>query len=53
VFLLILGKMDPLPLAGMHLNAGFVALVVNLIVFIAVSLMTYDEKTADTTWRAE
>jgi SSS family solute:Na+ symporter len=53
VFFLILGKMDPMPLAGMNLNAGFVALVVNLIVFIAVSLMTYDEKTADTTWRAD
>lgn len=53
VFFLILGKMDPMPMAGMNLNAGFVALVVNLIVFIVVSLMTYDEKTADTTWKAE
>lgn len=40
VFSLILGKMDPFPFAGLNLNAGFVALVCNLIVFILVSLMT-------------
>lgn len=40
VFSLILGKMDPLPFAGLNLNAGFVALVCNLIVFILVSLVT-------------
>ena len=40
VFSLILGKMDPLPWAGMNLNAGFVALVCNLIVFFLVSLVT-------------
>ncbi|SFL35726.1 sodium:solute symporter family protein [Pelosinus propionicus] len=41
VFTLILGKMDPLPLAGMNLNAGFVALLTNLIVFVLISLFTY------------
>lgn len=40
VFALILGKMDPLPFAGMNLNAGFVAFVSNLIVFVLVSLVT-------------
>jgi len=40
VFSLILGKMDPMPLAGMNLNAGFVALICNLCVFILVSLVT-------------
>jgi SSS family solute:Na+ symporter len=41
VFTLILGKMDPLPFAGMNLNAGFVALLINSIVFILISLSTY------------
>lgn len=40
VFGLILGKMDPFPIGGMNLNAGFVALVVNLIVYVVVSLLT-------------
>lgn len=40
VFVLMLGKMDPLPVFGGHLNAGFVALVCNLIVFLVVSLAT-------------
>jgi len=40
VFSLILGKMDPFAFAGMNLNAGFVALVANLIVFVVVSLAT-------------
>jgi len=40
VFSLILGKMDPLPLAGMNLNAGFVALICNLAIFVLVSLVT-------------
>lgn len=40
VFALILGKLDPLPFAGLNLNAGFVALAANLAVFIAVSFMT-------------
>lgn len=47
VFGLILGKMDPLPFAGMNLNAGFVALVVNLAVFVGVSLATYSAPTTD------
>lgn len=41
VFALILGKMDPFPFAGMNLNAGFVALLINSIVFILVSLTVY------------
>lgn len=41
VFSLILGKMDPFPFAGMNLNAGFVALLVNLFVFVLVSLAVY------------
>ncbi|MDR7866968.1 MAG: sodium:solute symporter family protein [Sporomusaceae bacterium] len=40
VFFLILNKMDPFAIAGLHLNAGFVALVVNFVVFVAVSLAT-------------
>lgn len=44
VFTLILGKMDPLPFANMNLNAGFVALVVNMAVFVIVSLLTYNAK---------
>ncbi|HWQ62259.1 MAG TPA: sodium:solute symporter family protein [Negativicutes bacterium] len=40
VFYLILSKMDPLGFMGMNLNAGFVALVVNFIVFTVVSMAT-------------
>ena len=40
VFFLILNKMDPFAIAGLHLNAGFVALVVNFVVFVVVSLAT-------------
>lgn len=40
VFTLILGKMDPFPILGMNLNAGFVALVVNLVCYVVVSLLT-------------
>ncbi len=40
VFGLILGKMDPTPILGMNLNAGFVALVANLVVYVVVSLLT-------------
>jgi SSS family solute:Na+ symporter len=47
VFTLILGKMDPFPFAGMNLNAGFVALLVNTIVFVLVSLMVYTPVKAD------
>lgn len=46
VFGLITGKMDPLPFAGMNLNAGFVALAVNMVVFVTVSLMTYNAKSS-------
>jgi len=42
VFGLIIGKMDPVPFLGQHLNAGFVALVINLIIFVAISLVTYN-----------
>jgi len=41
VFTLILGKMDPFAIWGMNLNAGFVALVVNLLVYVVVSLVAY------------
>lgn len=41
VFAMILGNMDPYPFAGMNLNAGFVALVFNLAVFVTVSLAVY------------
>jgi SSS family solute:Na+ symporter len=44
VFALILGKLDPLPIGGLNLNAGFVALAANLAVFIAVSLATYSSE---------
>src|ERR1035437_8834916 len=40
VFYMILNKLDPLPIWGLHLNAGFAALVVNMVVFVAVSLAT-------------
>ncbi|MGE1061602.1 sodium:solute symporter family protein [Megasphaera paucivorans] len=45
VFYLMLNKMDPFPLMGIHFNAGFVALVCNFIVFIVVSLLTKEGKT--------
>lgn len=38
---LLLSKIDPVPILGLHLNAGFVALVVNTVVYIIVSLLTY------------
>jgi SSS family solute:Na+ symporter len=44
VFGLILGKLDPLPIVGMNLNAGFVALVVNMAIYIIVSLVTCSDK---------
>ena len=40
VFYMILNKLDPLPIWGLHLNAGFAALVVNMVVFVVVSLAT-------------
>lgn len=45
VFGLILGKMDPLPFAGLNLNAGFVALVANTATFVIVSLLTCSAST--------
>ena len=44
VFALILGKMDPMPFAGLNLNAGFVALIANTFVFVVVSLLTCNVK---------
>lgn len=44
VFYLMLNKMDPFPFMGEHLNAGFVALFFNLVVFIVVSLLTKSGK---------
>jgi SSS family solute:Na+ symporter len=40
VFYLMLNKLDPLTVGSLHLNAGFVALVVNMAVFLVVSLAT-------------
>jgi len=44
VFGLILGKMDPIPVAGMNLNAGSFALIVNMIVYVLVSLVTSSDR---------
>ena len=38
VFYTMLNKLDPLPVYGMNINAGFVALVANMAVFFLVSL---------------
>lgn len=40
VFYLMLNKLDPLAVGGLHFNAGFVALVANTAVFLVVSLAT-------------
>lgn len=40
VVYLTLSKLDPVAIFGMHLNAGFVALMVNLIVFVVISIFT-------------
>jgi len=40
VFYLMLHKLDPLAIGGLHFNAGFVALVVNMAVFLVVSMAT-------------
>ncbi len=45
VFFLILSKMDPFSFMGLHLNAGFVALVCNFVVFTVVSMATSSEET--------
>jgi SSS family solute:Na+ symporter len=47
VFYLILNKMDPFGIFGMNLNAGFVALVVNFVVFVAISLVTSTPETIE------
>ncbi len=46
VFYLMLNKLDPTPVLGMHLNAGFFALAVNFILFVLISLMTYSPERA-------
>jgi SSS family solute:Na+ symporter len=40
VFYLMLNKLDPLTVGQFHFNAGFVALVANMAVFLVVSLAT-------------
>jgi SSS family solute:Na+ symporter len=40
VLYLTFNKLDPVAIIGLHLNAGFVALMVNLIIFVVVSLIT-------------
>ncbi|MGA2082121.1 MAG: sodium:solute symporter family protein [Holophaga sp.] len=39
VFYTMLNKLDPAPVFGMNINAGFLALVVNLVVYCAVCLV--------------
>jgi len=46
VFYLMLNKLDPTPILGMNLNAGFVALVANFALFVLISLMTYSPEKA-------
>ena len=38
VFYTILHHLDPMPIWGLHINAGFLALVVNMVIFVALSL---------------
>ncbi len=52
VFYLILAKLDPLAIWGLNLNAGFVALAVNMAVFVAVSLLTSTDATVSRKVRA-
>ncbi|TBW33798.1 sodium:solute symporter family protein [Siculibacillus lacustris] len=52
VFWLILDKLDPLAILGLNLNAGFVALVANFVVFVAVSLVTSSEASIERKARA-
>jgi SSS family solute:Na+ symporter len=47
VFYLVLNKMDPLAIMGLNLNAGFVALVCNMAVFVVVSLLTSNTATVE------
>lgn len=46
VFALILSKLDPVPILGLNLNAGFVALTANLVTYVVVSVLTYSEADA-------
>jgi SSS family solute:Na+ symporter len=46
VFYLPLSHHDPLAIAGLNLNAGFAALAVNMIVFVALSLLTSTAESA-------
>jgi SSS family solute:Na+ symporter len=39
VFYTILHHLDPMPIWGLHINAGFLALVVNMVVFVLLSLV--------------
>jgi SSS family solute:Na+ symporter len=43
VFFLILSKMDPVAFMGVHLNAGFVALVINTVVYVIIAMATKGE----------
>jgi SSS family solute:Na+ symporter len=47
VFYLMLAGLDPLPVAGLHLHAGFVALVANFVVFTVVSVATSTQETIE------
>jgi SSS family solute:Na+ symporter len=44
VFYTMLNKLDPLPVFGLNLNAGFVALVVNLVVYVVISLLVAPQR---------
>ena len=46
MFYLPLSHHDPLAIAGLNLNAGFAALAVNMIVFVALSLLTSTAESA-------
>jgi len=44
VFYTMLNKLDPLPVAGLNLNAGFIALAANMLVFVVVSLLAAPQR---------
>jgi solute:Na+ symporter, SSS family len=44
VFYTMLNKLDPLPVYGLNLNAGFVALVVNLVIYVVISLVAAPQR---------
>ncbi len=52
VFFLILNKLDPVSIFSLHLNAGFVALIVNMAVFVTVSLLTNTEASIERKMKA-